>query len=1009
MQMFIHSRAYHVIVIIAIWLGSVDMYSQAACNFSKGPVGELCSSAIYICGDKLDGFKGKLPDSLSAPQQWSGLCNGSGTADNIIWFSFTPCTKKVCLEIVPVNCTTVVNGSKSYSGVQAGLYSGCNRNSWVACSDHANDNGITTAFTLCYDDFVPGETAFLYLDGYANSVCEFTIKVLEGIDTTPVSAPDPSMLEDGAITGKNIVACSERGTPVRYNLTPPEDSVVFNTVCQQAPEVDPSDSICFVWQVSPQAGRFFNGKDSTGTFVDIVFTEPGTYTVSANGYFHPYYGGSCANGAMGDILSWTVIVKGPDTIVNPPVFLCPGASALFCQPELLITSDTLVYCKSDDCTIVAQSYVFGTTKVNDMGLQYICAGSAFSFQGQTYTSSGSFEVVDATDCSLKHTFDIKIIDVKAELTAPLLEINCRIPEITVSGNGLISGSPAGSSLLNTWFGPDGGKLLDGNVLKVNKAGTYRLQTTLKAGDAVCLDELSFQVTADFTKPLITAQIPTITCKDNKGNLIVQSSLPLVRSTWETPLGNLISNTLTIQVDSVNCTLQEPYAFTAEAANGCKTDTSFIIPINFRKPEFLLETDTITCYSPGVFIRVVNIDIPADLFRWEKTAPVQEYYAQTTAPIPNQPFTEGGTYRVSVRARDTGCWAVDSIDISENKTPPSLISQGPYFWYCNTQRINLTAITDAGLPLNYYWTTTDGALFGNISQQSIEATSPGNYELQVTNVENGCSKNQRIAIIEDTNKPTNIAVAATDISCFGKNDGTLKINGVTGGYEPYRYYLNGQPVNANAVSMLPEGTYTIEVSDKYDCKKSVDVSIQEPAPLQIFASEDSVNIYITEAVDLTFTSNYPLSELASIIWRDVDGNIVGNDEYLRFQPDESGNIELLVITDKGCEERTKIKIVVEKDLDITIPNIFSPNGDGINDRLIIFKNKIPAKISRMTVFDRYGNKVFDDAGMLFNDPAMGWDGTFNGKAIQPGVYILILEIIDFTGSKKRIVKDLTILK
>jgi gliding motility-associated-like protein len=284
-----------------------------------------------------------------------------------------------------------------------------------------------------------------------------------------------------------------------------------------------------------------------------------------------------------------------------------------------------------------------------------------------------------------------------------------------------------------------------------------------------------------------------------------------------------------------------------------------------------------------------------------------------------------------------------------------------------------------------------------------------YDLQVTNVKNGCSKNQRISIIEDTNKPAAIDISITDISCFGKDDGSFRINGVDGGYDPYSFTFEGKPINSSSVSKLSEGIYTIEVSDKYECKKSVDIVIQEPAPLQINASEDSLSVYITENVLLTFNSNYPFSDIGTIIWRDVKGNILSNDEELEFQPTETGDVELIVITVKGCEKRTKIKIVVDKDLNITLPNIFSPNGDGVNDRLIIYKDKIPAEISRMTIFDRFGNKVFDTSALSFNDPQIGWDGTLNGKPVESGVYIIMLEVTDFTGAKQLIYKDLTILK
>ncbi|TAH17049.1 MAG: hypothetical protein EAZ10_19185, partial [Oscillatoriales cyanobacterium] len=61
------------------------------------------------------------------------------------------------------------------------------------------------------------------------------------------------------------------------------------------------DSICYVWEITPSFGRFFFDQDSTGSQTNIVFTESGTYTISAQTFFHPFYGGSCANASCGEI------------------------------------------------------------------------------------------------------------------------------------------------------------------------------------------------------------------------------------------------------------------------------------------------------------------------------------------------------------------------------------------------------------------------------------------------------------------------------------------------------------------------------------------------------------------------------------------------------------------------------------------------------------------------------------------------------------------------------------
>lgn len=92
---------------------------------------------------------------------------------------------------------------------------------------------------------------------------------------------------------------------------------------------------------------------------------------------------------------------------------------------------------------------------------------------------------------------------------------------------------------------------------------------------------------------------------------------------------------------------------------------------------------------------------------------------------------------------------------------------------------------------------------------------------------------------------------------------------------------------------------------------------------------------------------------------------------------------LTITGIGkCSVSDEVKVVVLEMPEI--PSAFSPNGDGINDTWIIkYLNKYPG--CTVTVFDRYGQKLFSSLG--YSKP---WDGTYNGKPAPIGVYYYIIE-------------------
>ena len=76
--------------------------------------------------------------------------------------------------------------------------------------------------------------------------------------------------------------------------------------------------------------------------------------------------------------------------------------------------------------------------------------------------------------------------------------------------------------------------------------------------------------------------------------------------------------------------------------------------------------------------------------------------------------------------------------------------------------------------------------------------------------------------------------------------------------------------------------------------------------------------------------------------------------------------------------------------IFVPTGFSPNGDSANDRLLVH-GQPSARILDFRLFDRWGELVYETGNFTPNDPDIGWDGTFRGQEMDPGVYVWILEV------------------
>lgn len=98
--------------------------------------------------------------------------------------------------------------------------------------------------------------------------------------------------------------------------------------------------------------------------------------------------------------------------------------------------------------------------------------------------------------------------------------------------------------------------------------------------------------------------------------------------------------------------------------------------------------------------------------------------------------------------------------------------------------------------------------------------------------------------------------------------------------------------------------------------------------------------------------------------------------------------LAVTGDKGCQSSAEAAIKISRQL--YMPNAFTPNNDGLNDAFRI-PSGVSIKLKEFSVFNRWGNKVFSTS-----NGSKGWDGTYEGKPLNPGAYVYLIKGTDSKG-------------
>jgi gliding motility-associated-like protein len=183
--------------------------------------------------------------------------------------------------------------------------------------------------------------------------------------------------------------------------------------------------------------------------------------------------------------------------------------------------------------------------------------------------------------------------------------------------------------------------------------------------------------------------------------------------------------------------------------------------------------------------------------------------------------------------------------------------------------------------------------------------------------------------------------------------------------------------------------TVTLKDSEGCKVvyPLDTITIPDKGIQAIFEIDKKNIKIGEIVVITDLSS-PKDQLVQWKWNlsDEDSLIYdkGDNIIQKYLKGGKKNIVLTIQDQNGCSDQDFHTLDVSDDYDV--PNVITPNGDGVNDELVLF-DEIFTSYS-VSIFNRWGNKVFS----TFNQKGVFvWDGLDNNqRKLEDGVYFFKLE-------------------
>ncbi len=221
-------------------------------------------------------------------------------------------------------------------------------------------------------------------------------------------------------------------------------------------------------------------------------------------------------------------------------------------------------------------------------------------------------------------------------------------------------------------------------------------------------------------------------------------------------------------------------------------------------------------------------------------------------------------------------------------------------------------------------------------------------------------------------------------CYGGDDGKIELI-ISGGTGPFLIKWDNGMLGAEILH-LKKGEYFATIYDGKGCKDTLGIHLHEPAAISVeeHVTDALCPNTLTGAIEIIAEGGTPP---LTITWKDK------NMEFIRYNI-RDGIYEYTINDLNFCKVTDTVK-VNNAECEIEIPNVITPNGDNINDILII-KNIEYQYDNKLIIYNRWGNVIREY--MPYQNK---WDGTdSDGNSVPEGTYFYILWLIDgrhFQGS------------
>jgi gliding motility-associated-like protein len=355
--------------------------------------------------------------------------------------------------------------------------------------------------------------------------------------------------------------------------------------------------------------------------------------------------------------------------------------------------------------------------------------------------------------------------------------------------------------------------------------------------------------------------------------------------------------------------------------------------------------------------------------------------------------------VIITYRDTGCSGITEKVVSFNiidQPPPINISLVDLIEIeCPGEVVQINALVTGGVqPLNFSWNT--GQTTADITVTPQQSTT---YVITVNDV---CGKppvkdSVRVEIVNYI--PMTLEQTPDTMICLGN---TIMIGGVANGGKgnlSYFWQYNGSDQAFISVTPSQTSTYTLIVTD------SCGISIIRDIKVEVMDVKAKFNISYIDNKTIKF-NDLSYENIASWDWNFGDGIGSSNLQHPQYTYQDTGTftVTLTVTNEAGCQAIVSNPVISYPPFSFYIPNAFTPNGDGLNDR---FRGIGEGFVTyEMEIYNRWGEMIFFTEN--YRNP-WGLEDRQKMEDLQSGVYVYKIRVGLPTGDIKEYIGRVTLVQ